>query len=185
MPQIDQHASRQYWNENLDPQNLGGKSAGRDLEREWAFYASDEQRFAESRMPPLNSSRCLELGGGLGTHALWLASKGATVTVVESLPGELRLRTFSYTKYLRDSLFFPSPGETLVLQFFEQSFSPLERIVRKTFTGAQTDGAVLRKVNGTWQPWKYAGGSRFFAPNPNDAPANPAPASRARKRRSR
>ncbi|HDR00141.1 MAG TPA: hypothetical protein ENN51_07665 [candidate division WOR-3 bacterium] len=100
----------------------------------------------------------------------WTQETTATVTVVESLPGELRLKTFSYTKYLRDSMFFPSPGETLILQYYEQAFSPFEYTVRKEFVGAQTDGAVLKKVDGTWQPWKYAGGSRFFAPNPNDAP---------------
>ncbi len=89
MTQIDQNASRRYWNENLDPQNLGEESAARDLDLEWAFYASDEQRFAESRMPPLRGARCLELGGGLGTHALWLASKGAIVTVVDFSPQRL------------------------------------------------------------------------------------------------
>jgi hypothetical protein len=105
-----------------------------------------------------------------GGESTWVRETTATVTVVESLPGRLRLRAFSYTKYLRDSLFFPNPGETLVLPFFEQAFSPINRVVEKEFAGANIDGAVLRKSGGVWSPWKWSGGSRFYAPNANDAP---------------
>lgn len=105
-----------------------------------------------------------------GTETTWTQETTATLTVAESLPGELRIQAFAYTKYLRDSLFEPSPGESLWLQVYEQRFSPIDRIVKKRFEGWNTDGAVLKKVNGAWQPWKYAGGSRFFAPNANDAP---------------
>lgn len=105
-----------------------------------------------------------------GQETTWVHETTATVTVVESIPGEYRIQAFAYTRYLRDSLFFPSPGETLVLQLFEQTFSPIDRVVVKEFVGAGQDGAVLRKRGGQWEPWKYAGGYRFYAPNPNDAP---------------
>ena len=73
-----------YWERNLDPRNLGARRGpGRDLSREWAFYDSDEQRFAASRMPPLRGALCLEIGAGLGTHALWLARQGARVAVLD------------------------------------------------------------------------------------------------------
>ncbi len=80
---MDQQASRRYWESNLDPQNLGSARARRDLRREWAFYFSDEQRFACSRMPPLRGALCLEIGAGLGAHALWLAAQGAEVVVLD------------------------------------------------------------------------------------------------------
>lgn len=83
MKQIDQKACREYWEKNLDPQNLKDTTQARDLALEWELYNSDEQRFAQSRMPRLPGSRCLELGGGLGTHAIFLAQKGATVYVVD------------------------------------------------------------------------------------------------------
>jgi SAM-dependent methyltransferase len=89
MPNLDQKASQRYWDTNLDPQNLQCKSLERDLELEWKFYSSDEQRFATRHMPPLEGKACLELGGGMGTHALWLASKGAVVTVVDFSPQRL------------------------------------------------------------------------------------------------
>ncbi|MCX7011759.1 MAG: class I SAM-dependent methyltransferase [Candidatus Sumerlaeota bacterium] len=73
-----------YWERNLDPRNLGVRGGPeRDLAREWAFYDSDEQRFAASRMPPLRGALCLEIGAGLGTHALWLANQGACVAVLD------------------------------------------------------------------------------------------------------
>ncbi|MFO7675804.1 MAG: hypothetical protein R6X12_05775, partial [bacterium] len=105
-----------------------------------------------------------------GAETTWAYETTATVTVVESIPGLLRYRAFSYTKYLRDSLIETQPGETLALPFFEQVFSPISREVVKTFEGASIDGAVLRKSGGSWSPWKWSGGSRFYAPNPNDAP---------------
>jgi SAM-dependent methyltransferase len=88
--ELNQDDSRRYWDGNLDPQNLGAGSGLGDLERQWAFYRSDEQRFAESHMPPLEGARCLELGAGLGVHALWLAHNGARVIAVDFSPRRLK-----------------------------------------------------------------------------------------------
>jgi len=86
------HEQREYWDQNLDLRNLSCASAGEipDLEKEWAFFMSPEQVFALQRIGAPAGLRVLEVGGGLGLNALWLARRGARVTVLD-LSGE-RLR---------------------------------------------------------------------------------------------
>jgi SAM-dependent methyltransferase len=90
MKEIDQEASREYWDSNLDPKNVGTDVLPRDLDREIEFYSSDEQKFAIENMPKLDGARCLEIGGGLGTHSLWLAQQGAHVVVIDFSINRLR-----------------------------------------------------------------------------------------------
>ncbi len=80
---IDQQASRRHWDQHLDPQNLRKDVQKRDYQAEWDFYFSDEARFALKHFPPLNGAHCLELGAGLGTFALYLATRGATVIATD------------------------------------------------------------------------------------------------------
>ncbi len=80
---LDQAASRRHWDENLDPQNLGAQVAGRNLRLEWDFYDSDEALWAEQQLPARPGGVFLELGAGLGTHALRLAVEGATVIAID------------------------------------------------------------------------------------------------------
>ena len=47
---------------------------------------------------------------------------------------------------------------------------PCDTVIEKPIHGASQEGCVLKKVNGAWQLWKMAGGGRFYAPDPNDAP---------------
>jgi hypothetical protein len=105
-----------------------------------------------------------------GAETTYVQETTATVTLVESIPGVLRLHAYAYTRYLRDSLFFPSPGETLRLQFYDTLFSDTSMVVEKSLYGTTTDGAVFKKSAGAWSLWKVAGGSRFYAPTPDDAP---------------
>jgi len=105
-----------------------------------------------------------------GAETTYVQETTATVTLVESIPGVFRMHAYSYTRFLRDSLFFPSPGETLRLQFYDTLFSDTALVVEKSLSGATTDGAVFKKAGGAWSLWKVAGGSRFYAPTPDDAP---------------
>ncbi len=45
-----------------------------------------------------------------------------------------------------------------------------DETIEKPIAGASIEGCVLKKVNGVWQLWKMAGGGRFYAPGPEDAP---------------
>ena len=93
-----------------------------------------------------------------------------TVTMAETIPGVLRMHAWKMTDSLRESLFFPSPGETLRLPFYDSVMTPSDTVIEKPIRGASTDGCVLKKVNGQWQLWKISGGGRFYAPGPDDAP---------------
>lgn len=93
----------------------------------------------------------------------------ATVTVVETIPGLLRLHARKYTRYLRDSIII-TPSETIRLKFHDTLFTDTSMIVEKPINAVVINGCVLRKENGQWRFWKIAGGPRFYAPNPEDAP---------------
>jgi hypothetical protein len=56
------------------------------------------------------------------------------------------------------------------LPFYASVMTPRDTVIEKAIAGASTDGCVLKKVNGTWVLWKMAGGGRFYAPGPEDAP---------------
>ncbi len=93
----------------------------------------------------------------------------ATVTVVETIPGLLRLHAIKYTRFLKDSIII-TPSETIRLKFYDTLFTDTSMVIEKPLLGVVTGGCVLRKENGEWRFWKLAGGQRFYAPNPEDAP---------------
>jgi hypothetical protein len=93
----------------------------------------------------------------------------ATVTVVETIPGLLRLHAAKYTRYLQDSIII-TPAETIRLKFYDSLFTDTSMVVEKPLLGVVTGGCVLRKEDGQWRFWKLAGAQRFYAPNPEDAP---------------
>ncbi len=68
------------------------------------------------------------------------------------------------------SQFFPSPGETLRLPFYDTVMTTADTLIEKRIDGASIDGCVLKKDGGQWSLWKLGGGSRFYAPGPDDAP---------------
>ncbi len=93
----------------------------------------------------------------------------ATVTLSETIPGTLRLHVTKYTRYLKDSIII-TPSETLRLPYYDTLFTDTSMTVEKPIHGIATGGCVLRKQAGAWQLWKLAGGIRFYAPTPEDAP---------------
>ncbi len=93
----------------------------------------------------------------------------ATVTMVETIPGLLRMHAYSYTRYLGDTVII-EPPDTIVLPVYDSVFSDTSMIIEKRFEGHSTGGAVFRKENGEWRLWKYVGGSRFYAPSADEAP---------------
>jgi hypothetical protein len=94
----------------------------------------------------------------------------ATVSLAETIPGLFKLHVFRATDSLRESLFFPNPGETLRLPFYSDTMTPRNETLSKTMSATTASGVVLKKDNGQWSLWKISGGNRFYAPNPDDAP---------------
>ena len=93
-----------------------------------------------------------------------------TVTMAETIPGKLRMHAWKKSVYLRDSVIIVPPAETLRLPFYSDTMTACDDTIEKPIFGASIEGCVLKKVNGVWQLWKMAGGGRFFAPGPEDAP---------------
>lgn len=108
-----------------------------------------------------------------GKETTWVPANSettCTVTFAETIPGMLRMHASEMTDSLRESLFFPSPGETLRLPFYASVMDSVNTFIEKPIAGASTDGCVLKKVNGEWVLSKMAGGGRFYAPGPEEAP---------------
>jgi hypothetical protein len=93
-----------------------------------------------------------------------------TVLFVESIPGYLDMHVYEYTRYIKDTLIFPSPGETLVLRVFSDTLYDTSFTLQKHFLAHTSNGLFLQKEGGEWVFKKTMGGSRFYSPNPNDAP---------------
>lgn len=93
-----------------------------------------------------------------------------TVTMAETIPGKVLMHAWQKTNYLFDSLIIVPPAETLRLPYYTNTMYPCDTFIEKPIAGASIEGCVLKKVNGVWELWKLAGGGRFYAPGPNDAP---------------
>ena len=130
-----------------------------------------KQRFRCDQMQHLffTDSFDLEYTFIAGLDSTW-AETTCAVTLTETIPGKLRLHAYSYTRYLFDSLIFVPPNETLRLPVYDTLFTDTSMIVEKELAGASIDGCVLRQTGGQWELWKTAGGGRFYAPGPDDAP---------------
>lgn len=77
-------ANRRHWDRTLDPRNLGaaaGEAAGWRRESELARTA--DVRLALRLLAPLKGKLLLDLGGGLGIHALLFAGEGAHVVIAD------------------------------------------------------------------------------------------------------
>lgn len=93
-----------------------------------------------------------------------------TVTMAETIPGKLLMHAWEKTQYLRDSVIIVPPAETIRLPLYSTTMMPCDTVIEKPLHGSSVEGCVLKKVDGTWQLWKIAGGGRFYAPDPNLAP---------------
>lgn len=91
-----ENSQRDYWSSNLDVKNLGGGNSLRrfNLEEELDFYFSPEQNFALQKLwgdEGLRGRRILEIGGGLGVFALFLATQEADVYVADIAPSRIEI----------------------------------------------------------------------------------------------
>jgi hypothetical protein len=93
-----------------------------------------------------------------------------TVTLAETIPGKVLMHAWEKTNYLFDSIIIVPPAETLRLPYYSSTWYPCDTVIEKRLSGASTEGCVLKKMDGVWQLWKIAGGGRFYAPGPSDAP---------------
>jgi hypothetical protein len=93
-----------------------------------------------------------------------------TVTMAETIPGLLRMHAWAKTDSIRVDTILVPPAETLMLTVYDSVLRPVSTIIEKPIAGSSVDGCVLRKKDGVWQLWKMAGGGRFYAPGPEDAP---------------
>lgn len=77
--------SQDYWNANLDSDNLSRKVGldGRRLEEAMAFAATPEFQWLRRRAGQVEGRLLIDLGGGIGMHALIWARSGAQVVVVD------------------------------------------------------------------------------------------------------
>ncbi len=97
------------------------------------------------------------------------AETTCTITIVETIPGVLRLHAYASTRYLGDTTIIVGP-DTIVLPVYDTLFSDTSLYIEKALRGASTDGCVLRKNGGSWVLAEVGGGSWFYAPGPDDAP---------------
>ncbi|MBM3330709.1 hypothetical protein FJY68_02515 [candidate division WOR-3 bacterium] len=93
-----------------------------------------------------------------------------TVTMAETIFGTLVTHAWKKTTYLYDSQIVISPTETLRLPFYSAVMDSCDTTITKPIAGASFEGCVLKKEDGEWTLWKMAGGGRFYAPGPDDAP---------------
>jgi hypothetical protein len=93
-----------------------------------------------------------------------------TVTLAETIPGTLYMHAWRMTDSLRESIIIVPPNETLRLPLYDTVATDCDTVITKPIAGASVDGCVLKKTGGQWELWKVGGGSRFYAPGPDDAP---------------
>jgi SAM-dependent methyltransferase len=88
----DPQDQQSYWNENLDPQNIGASfdTTAYDYDRELMFYLAPDQVHVLRQFGALEGKRVLEVGAGIGTNALYLAGRGATVFAIDIAQDRLK-----------------------------------------------------------------------------------------------
>lgn len=74
---------KDYWNQNLDTDNLSRERVNASLEEQLAFARTPEFLWLQERMTDLSGKTLVELGGGLGMHTLLWARAGARVIVLD------------------------------------------------------------------------------------------------------
>jgi hypothetical protein len=135
-------------------------------------HVLDTHEFKYTFIAGLNLDSLMQVDS-TGKETTWVEPNSettCTVTMAETIPGTLVMHAWKKTDYLRESLIIVSPTETLSLPFYTDTMTPCDTNIEKPITGASIEGCVLKKVNGVWQLWKMAGGGRFYAPGPDDAP---------------
>jgi SAM-dependent methyltransferase len=85
--------AREYWNENLDTDNLSrhGGAAHERLDESLDFANTPEFAWLQKRVGPVADRLVVDVGGGIGLHAVLWARAGARVLVVDIAVERLRL----------------------------------------------------------------------------------------------
>lgn len=118
------------------------------------FFIDAYQRFVQ---PPFRPGVALDLAGGLGRHALWLASRNWQVTVVDISDVAIRKlsqaaldRAVDLTLHVQDAShyqFEPSRFDLIVLFYhFDRSIFP------KLPSALKPDGLLICKMALAWSP---------------------------------
>lgn len=91
MSSPEPHDQQAYWDDNLDPQNIGqGSRATLSYRQELLFHLSPDQRYAIQQFQPLHKKLILEIGAGLGVNAMHLAGEGASIVAIDIAQERLR-----------------------------------------------------------------------------------------------
>lgn len=123
----------------------------------WTAKTSGTSRTLRSVQFPENSSK----GWAVGDNGTVLATADGGETWIMASTGADPLYSIAFGA-ARDSL--------VSLPLHDTAFSDTSYYVDKAISATTINGCVLRKQNGSWGFWKISGGSRFYAPNPEDAP---------------
>jgi ubiquinone/menaquinone biosynthesis C-methylase UbiE len=78
--------AKTYWDRHVSASNLPGDAAltAATWPEQIAFYLTPEQEFAHRALGPLESRRVIEIGCGVGVHAIYMARRGARVAAVDA-----------------------------------------------------------------------------------------------------
>ena len=100
-----------YWDRNLDPQNLGSEAdPAAALLAEAPFHDVPDQRAAIEALEPLKNTMVLEVGTGLGLNALRLSALGARVVATDISLERLRALRVVLRDPRHDALWRPGGG---------------------------------------------------------------------------
>ncbi|HTW92871.1 MAG TPA: hypothetical protein VMH22_14360 [bacterium] len=137
-------------------------------------HVLDTHQFEYTFTANLNLDTVMEIDSAVNPpETTWVppdAETTCTVTMAETIPGTLRMHAWAKTPYLRDSIIIVNPSDTIRLPFYDSVMKPCDTVIQKPLNGYSVEGCVLKKEGDTWRLWKLAGGGRFYAPDPNDAP---------------
>jgi ubiquinone/menaquinone biosynthesis C-methylase UbiE len=83
---LDTHNARRYWDNHVAPSNLpeGTPLTVESWREEIDFYLTPEQQFAHAALGAIEGLRVLEIGSGVGVHAVWLAQQRARVLALDT-----------------------------------------------------------------------------------------------------
>lgn len=143
-------SQQQYWNTNLDPQNLGGGGVDESALKEAAFYHTPDQDYALAQLAPISGKTILELGCGLGVNTLHLAEAGATVVAIDIARARLSavhqavkphhkvllVQAAAEALPFRDGVFDAAYSKSVLIHtHLDRSIPQLHRVLKRTGIG--------------------------------------------------
>ena len=97
--------NREYWDKNLDIQNLGKdiNIESINLEEESAFWMTPDQLWVHQQLGTIQGRLIVDIGGGLSVNSLILARQGAKVVVLDISLERLRLMKRMIERFLPEA----------------------------------------------------------------------------------